>query len=206
MFPQLFKKNYNSQKPFDGILKYLRAKATEYSQDWKSYYEPIAPEGHPERNNPLIPVTQDDDGGMDYWHSQDIENQYFSVDFKNSKILLENYTYRAHSIDFQEKWQILGSNDNVNWEIICFPTGFTQPAYAYHTFNFPCKAKKPYRIIKYLSIMHRYSGDHRITFYGLEFFGKYYPPGSAIGVRCSNRCNKRNNEVFFFFLIALIYR
>jgi hypothetical protein len=103
-----------------------------------------------------VPLSRDGETTGSRWCSNGKENGYFGVDFNESRILLESYIYRAHSRDFQPPWQVLGSNDGVNWDIVCFYKAFQQPSDAFHTLNFPCNASKPYRIIKHFTIHKRF--------------------------------------------------
>jgi hypothetical protein len=169
------KKVYSSSAPFNGILKYIRDYAGSKSLSWKSFYLSNVSSTQSYYQSSDYPVTRDVDGGTLYWASNYQGNNYFSVEFNDTYLLLESYVHRAYSSDYHPEWQILGSDDGVKWEIICNPRDFQQPSGSYVTLNFQCQASAPYRIIKYLPTQKRFAGDNCLVFYGLEFFGTLYP-------------------------------
>ena len=105
---------------------------------------------------------------------QEPDYNWCEVDFQKGRIWITNYTWRANTIDFFKKFQVLGSDDGIHWDIIderetTFDT--SNPTIS-KTFN--CKNPLTRRIIKIHPLDTTWNNNRALWIHKLEFFGFYF--------------------------------
>ena len=95
--------------------------------------------------NPV--VIRDFTNGL-YWCSNDENGSWYEVDFLQNYFYLKSYVIRTYSHDFFEKWQVLGSNDGVHFDVVDDVTDFEKPTADMHNIHFVCKYPKIRRIFR----------------------------------------------------------
>ena len=65
-----------------------------------------------------IPIGINNPSFTDYWVSDNAANQWFQIDFRSYKVIVNSYDYHASSWDYFSNWQLLGSNDETSWKVI----------------------------------------------------------------------------------------
>ena len=114
-----------------------------------------------------------------YFHTLNIENSWIQFEFKGIKVSVKEYSYKARTPDFFEKWQLQGSNDNHTWDVIDEQT-YSYPEKDYLIENFYTCNKgnnKMYSFIRILPSGMRsniYIDRYRLAIYGFELFGDVY--------------------------------
>ena len=110
------------------------------------------------------------------------QNAWFEVDFKQNRIIPYGYFYKAHSKDFFDQFELLGSINQKNWfeldsrnnsEFI----NLNESEHGLQEKYFECN-KNFYRTFRYLRIQthgNRTYQGYGIAIFGLEFYGKIQP-------------------------------
>ena len=121
--------------------------------------------------NLYIPVTNRDCVTDIYWNSKNENGSWYEVDFQQNLFYLTNYFIRAAAHDFFSKWQVLGSNDGVNYDVVDDVTDFKEPT----TDNlvFKCKYPKVRKIYRIVTNGKRFAGDYIFHMHRLEFYGSF---------------------------------
>jgi hypothetical protein len=99
-----------------------------------------------------------------------VENAFVRFDFKQRKVLLEEYIFDADGIEgyFPLDWCLEGSNDDEVWDVIdrrCLEYPLREK------FQGPCRSAQPYRYIRLRQNGPNAAGTHQLQVSHIEFFG-----------------------------------
>ena len=142
------------------------------------------------------PVIKRDFAINNYWESKDENGSWYEVDFQQNLFYLKNYFIRAATGDFFSKWQVLGSNDGVNYDVVDDVTDFEKPTT--DKLVFKCKYPKVRKIFRIVTNGKRFTGDSQFVIHRLEFYGSFI---SSPFVRTCKINHK--NELYYAFMISL---
>mgnify|MGYP001087271975 CR=1 FL=1 len=139
---QLFTSN-NDDK-FDGIINYLKNESN-YNIGITSSTT----------HSSLIPSNVIEYEDRNKWfHSKDQPNNWICFDFNEKRIIPSNYKIRSSIYDVNQhnprSWNIEGSNDNANWEILSEEkdSQYLNGKHLVHLFTINNKITKEYRYIR----------------------------------------------------------
>ena len=94
---------------------------------------------------------------------------WYQIDLLSFRITIVAYTYQAEPIHYPKTWQILASDDGVNWEIINEPTLSIKPEKNRNTFYL--KEPKTTRILRMRTNSRRFDDAWDLTIKYLDIFG-----------------------------------
>ena len=156
---------------FDGIFNYLKKKNNSnnihdngiINLTGSSVYQNMIPKNILENNNSL------------YFESNNIENDYFLVEFKENKIMLNGYSINSstNTGNTLKSWKILGSNDCSNWDELDDQNNFIEFKNKEISKYFQCKTQKIkfYKFIKVQFTAPTWNDTWYISLGQLELFG-----------------------------------
>ena len=144
------------------------------------------------------PVVKRDLGSC-YWYSNNENGSWYEVDFLKNKFYLEGYFIRAHPQDYFANWQVLGSYDGENYDVVDEVSNYTRPS-SFDNY-FKCKYPKQRRIFKILTNGTRFYGNYTFYLYRLEFYGRLTTLNNN---RCTRARRCKDNDYFAYFLIIAI--
>ena len=120
------------------------------------------------------PVVRRDIGIGDYWYSDDVNGSWYEVDFIQNNFYLESYVLRAADRDFFSRWQVLGSDDNVHYDVVDDVIDFQKPSVEYSCIRFVCKYPKTRRSFRIVTYGKKFgSNSFKFYLYRLEFYGRF---------------------------------
>lgn len=109
------------------------------------------------------------------WYCGTSNNGLFIVDFKDRKVSLNGYSFKAHSSAWNvqyliKAWKIEGSNDKKTWETVdeqksdALLCNMTEG-------HWSCKESLAFRYFRIMLIENNISGTLQVAFHAIEFFG-----------------------------------
>ena len=143
-----------------------------------------------------VPVTLKDFVTSKYWTSKNENGSWYEVDFLQNMFYLEKYFLRAATFDFFSKWQVLGSNDGIHFDVVDDVTDFEKPKI--DSITFKCKYPKIRRVFRIVANGESNIGDFVFNLHRLEFYGSFV--SNLIFKTCKNKNN--NNRISFAFIIS----
>ena len=134
----------------------------------------------------------------EWWESKNESDSYFAVNFPLNRVLLNSFSLMSCKIgQCVYSLQVLGSNDNDEWDEICNIT--EDPRYFFNqTGNVKCQSELPYSIIKFVHTGINDRGELRFPIHFLELFG-YLEKNRKCTFYCTN-----NHISYSSYLIFLI--
>ena len=148
--------------------------------------------GNHDKTTPIVKR----DIGDGTWGSISENGSWYEVDFLKNKFYLEGYFIRAHPHDFFPNWQVHGSSDGENFDVVDDVSGYTQPS-SYDNY-FRCKYPKQRRIFKIITSGTRFYGDFMFHIYRLEFYGRF---ATINDNKCTRAKICKSSRYFAYFLI-----
>ena len=176
---------YDYKNEFNGAFRYIQNLVGDNDIVSKNYVKVSVSSSN--NQNPSTPVI-DNTLGDTYWQSEDIENSWYEIDFVNNSFYLESYVLRMNIVDFYKEWEILGSNDGINYEVIDNQTDFAQPSGIVINKRFICKNPLTKRMFRYQPKGTRFRGDHYVTLHRIDFFGSFMSSHTHI-ISCLQNIN-----------------
>ena len=127
-------------------------------------------------------VSNDTFVSSNYFQTGNKPNSWIQFEFNSLQVSIMSYTYRTRQHDFHEKWYLLGSNDNLTFEIIDERENSGYPSQnenEIETRHYSCNQgnTKAYSYIRLYSDTQRsdyYDGQYRIPLYGFELYGQAF--------------------------------
>jgi hypothetical protein len=135
------------------------------------------------------------------WYSSSVNGSWYEVDFLQNDFYLKSYIIRDYYWDFFEKWQVLGSNDGVHFDVVDDVTNFAQPSTGLHNIHFVCKYPKMRRIFRVVANGKRFYGDYAFVIHRLEFYGMI--TSSIRGLCGTCRCRNHLRSTLDLSIILL---
>lgn len=108
------------------------------------------------------------------------QNEMFiKFDFKSMAVSLSNYVLRTGNCNFPKTWEILGSNDDSNWETLSSINDDEKLTKSYSSSMYSCTGSKSklYRFIKYVQYANKEINSFTqksLSFSAIEFFGSLH--------------------------------
>ena len=170
---------YNENNQFDGIFnfitKYTKEDDLHSSNHVHIFVSSNGTAGGYQRDL-RVPIGYENKERIYYWISEDIENSWYAIDLRGFKLRLDSYVYKASERDFFKRWEILGSNDNIEWTSLCqHENPFNDPQTNLYTFHGICNENRNmFSIFKIKVYENRYYDRCQFAIYGLEFYGELY--------------------------------
>ena len=115
-----------------------------------------------------------------FFQTQNQENSWIEFEFTGITVSVNKYEYRAAEHDFQTKWQLQGSNDNITWDLIDEQTTTSYPSSNFVvTKSFTCNQgnKNRYSFLRILSLGERgpsFNFKYILPIYGFELYGNIF--------------------------------
>ena len=191
---------FDSNKPFNGAFKYIQNVTQQNDIVFYNYIRVSVPSAINQYiSDPITNIT----ATTHAWESQPKEGSWYEIDFLENCFHLEKYVLRAHSHDFFEEWNMLGSNDGVHYDTVDHVSGFKEPSG--NTFVnqfFECSNPLTKRIFRYVPKGPRFyqHNEYASVIHKLEFYGKFTK-------YCVNnlKCTQTNIEFIEITVFVLIY-
>ena len=137
------------------------------------------------------PYYMIDGNNESVWANVNLNEAYFSFDFKDSNFLLKSYTLQW-PCNKLTAWSVFGSNDKETWYLIDKIENDNKNVEFSHK---KCSNPGTYRFIKFTTTSQRF----HLT--NVDLFG-IYNPGKFL---CSFVKNSSKRITFLFHVIALLY-
>ena len=191
---------YNQNEPLNGAFAYLINKFKD-----QNISEGIVKINVSSTNNKhLVPVIRRDFiTDLEYWRSDPINGSWYEVDFLQNNFYLKSYVIRDGERDFFEKWQVLGSNDGIHFDLIDdvkdYPAVST---FNYVNISFKCKYPKTRRIFRIVANGKRAANDYHFVLHRIEFFGEFVMFRPDFMKTC--KCKNYNSHLLFYFIVYLL--
>ena len=123
-------------------------------------------EGNSNINAPL----EMEEGRIQWWGSgRDNILHYYEVDFKFFKPYVTSYSMNILTAHYVKKWDMIGSNDHINWEIIDYQELTSEPQETFNIFN--CSNPGIYRYIRIQSNQTNFDNQSALTLQDYRFYG-----------------------------------
>ena len=127
-------------------------------------------------------VSKDNFVSSLFFETQNYPNPWIQFEFSSLQVSITSYAYRTREHDFHEKWYLLGSNDNLTFEIIDERENSGYPSQNENeikTRHYSCNQgnTKAYSYIRLYSDTQRsdyYGEKYRIPLYGFELYGQAF--------------------------------
>ena len=158
---------------FNGIIKYLSDECGGNIID-KSIIT-VTSSSNSSSTCPIRSVVQEEG---DWGTSNKNEESWLKFDFKDRKVLLEGYSLRSNSPNWNtihhiRSWYLEGSHDDSKWEVIdqrndqeCLNGNLREATYS-------CSSKEEYRYLRFRRIGYSWGGNcYYLPINRVEFFGK----------------------------------
>ena len=170
MITSNIKFRYNSNDPLNGAFTYLQK---EFNKE--DIHEDIVKiNASSTEKNLYNPIIRRDLASGTYWQSKNESRSWYEIDFLQNNFYLKSYLFRTYSWDFFEEWQVLGSNDGTNFDVVDDVTDFKEPTEErHHNILFKCKYPKMRRIFRIVANGKRFYGDYKFIIHRLEFYGMF---------------------------------
>lgn len=161
--------SYEQDKEFNGIFKYLLSDGN-IDEKLNITSSSILSDSYIPKNAILC----NDHNKLFYSGNQ--KNNWLRIDFKEHKVILNNYTIKSHNTPRTMKnWVIEGSNDNSNWTILDKRTNCedVKGGNQVHTFSMSEQIKESYRYIQIRQTGKNWNNDNYLTIDSFEIYGLY---------------------------------
>ena len=189
---------YNNGYELDGIFNYFRNQTGDIFPDQKGLITIKASSDEAKAKYVLINNISE----LFYWSGNGI-GSWIEIDFGNSFVKISGYTFRSFGRDFLEKWEVLGSNDGIDFDTIDTKTFNSMPTDVLDNRYFKTDKELKYKRIRFISRGQRFASHDQNIFYihRIELFGYFYSRSSA----CQKTCTTTKSFCKLFTLfIALI--
>jgi len=189
---------YNPNDPLNGAFAHLQ-KVFKRSDINNGIVKITASSNIKNLNNPVVLKNFDID---EHWYSEKVNGSWYEVDFLQNNFYLKSYVIRNFYHEFLAKWQVLGSNDGVNFDVVDDVTDFEEPSEGYHNIHFVCKYPKMRRIFRIVGNGKRFYGDYHFVIHRLEFYGMIISsiPGLCITRKSINHCLRLSLGLSIFLI------
>lgn len=193
-------KTYDSSYPYRGLLDFIKLYTD--TEDIQSSGDINIKVLSNYSGKFQYPIGINNQAHDKYWKSQDIKDSWYTIDFKRFSVKIESYVYQAEEHDFLEWWELMGSNNGIDFTPLCIHyRDKVQEGRVKHLECVQNKNNKKYHQLKILTHGIRTLDNlHHLAIYGLEFYGFLYIGYNSFTIRCQCRC--RNIAIFLF--ISLI--
>ena len=193
------KLSYHSNDPLNGAFTYLQKKFNK-----EDIHEDIVKiTASSTKQNLYNPIIRRDFSLGTYWYSESENGSWYEVDFLQNNFYLKSYLIRTYYWDFFEKWQVLGSNDGVHFDVVDDVTDFKKPTEGHHNIFFKCKYPKMRRIFRIVANGKRFADSCHFVIHRLEFYGMFV--SSPFVQENIKKCNNKS-WLSLSFLITLSSR
>lgn len=194
--------NYDSSFPLNGAFTYLQnyTGKTDINNGFVKTNSSSTNTG----TDKNFPIVKRDIGEYNAgaWCSNDENRSWYEIEFINYYFYLEGYLIRASPVDFFSDWQVLGSNNGRDYDVIDDVSGNTQPA-SYNNF-FECKYPKTRKKFKIITNGKRFKGDNHFCIWRIEFFGRFSSRSKLYDCSRVKIC-KNHHSLVFLLIITISY-
>ena len=193
----------NKNEPINGIFRYIQ-NYLNIEDFCDSKYVNVNVQGTNSNKKPQTPLINKELANDASWGSTDTDDEFYEMDFIENKVIVTNFTYRAHSQDFFNEWYLKGSNDKNNYEIIHQELNFDKPNELIPTLFFESQNYKPFRYIRLIPKGERfyYNLKKTIYLYNFELFGSFI---SYVDLINKYRKTKQLYNNFMLYLISFLF-
>ena len=133
-----------------------------------------------------------------YWYSTEEDTErWVLIDFNSYRLDITAYTLYTGKNDYMPYWEMLASNDSINWIQIHNCSVDKDPSDMSNTYK---TVRTTTRYIKMRCEGQRRDGAYRFAIYKLDFFGAMYVPSFIITRR---KC-RGNTTAFLSFVICCL--
>ena len=192
---------YNENDNYNGIFKYI---SNEYNENnilsanlVRFSAIDIPTDSH--NNFEVILGINNEDRSTYFITRVGIENPWFQVDFLRNQVVTYGYFYRANAKDFFEHFELLGSNDQENWETLDSRNDeYSDYDNSMKDVYFECNQKiyLPFRYLRLQTHGPRGYEQPGLAIFGLEIYGS---------IRPIKVCTKDEQIITFHLLFTCIY-
>ena len=172
---------YDENNPFDGVFNFITKYTKEddiHTSNHVHIYVSSNGTGGSNKRDVRTPIGYENNDRNYYWISQNKENSWYAVDFRGFKLKLDSYVYKACETDFLEKWEVLGSNDNISWTSLCMHKNpFKNAQETLRILHETCNNNQSmlFSLFKLITYgIRALDQKNYFALYGLEFFGELY--------------------------------
>lgn len=162
---------YVEGNEFHGIFDYLQKKSNGNIESEVNF----SASSYRGNDVPLNTVRFD---SRAYFYANNAKNSWICYDFKEHKIVLENYTIRSYGTNgnaHPKSWAVEGSNDNNNWEIIDNQENspYLKENDAKHTFAVQKEKLKEFKLVRIRQTGPTHRNDDVFLIDSVEFYGEF---------------------------------
>lgn len=171
-----FKRNwttipYNEADQMHGIIRYLSEKHGT-NKLIKQGIVKLKASSYPEQTEKVI-----DQSNATRWQSADEQNSWWMIDFCSKQVRLTTYSIKTYKVEagpdgwHMKSWEILASNDEVNWTKLDTKTDSTALNGAYKIGSFNIDNNEFYQYYKIQMVGRNHAGNYAMTLGGFEIYG-----------------------------------
>ena len=189
---------YYENSPLDGAFTYMQ-KAFNKVNINEGFVKINASSSTQSSESPVIKRNM---GTDNFWGSDDENGSWYEVNFLKNSFYLTSYEIRDHPQDFYSAFQVLGSNDGQNFDVVDDVKDFERPNGDTNVnVLFRCKYPKRRKIFRIVTKGVRFYGDHRFYIHRLEFYGIF---NSNPFMNSCQRCNNMLHSSIWYILCLII--
>ncbi|KAK8875346.1 hypothetical protein M9Y10_005511 [Tritrichomonas musculus] len=163
---------YNENNEFDGIINFLKTTSTKGIKDEINVFASSIFDND-FMFSPENAIIYDDQ--TRYFVSNDEENSWLCIDFKDHKIVPNYYSIRSINDSpnnaHPKSWVIEGSNDSINWTIIDQRNSFSYLNGNNLVHAFPIENENTFRYVRMRITDLNWFDSYNLTIDSIEFFG-----------------------------------
>ena len=146
------------------------------------------------------PIGYKNEDHNEFWASKSIDESWYEIDFKKYSVLLNSFVIQANEEDFQEWWEILGSNDGFSYESICKQE--RNKVEKGNVKHLECTKNQKYQKLRLRGHGNRTLDSKLILgLYGIEFYGYLYLDKNSI---LTIKLHCKNNHIYSLLFVSLI--
>ena len=188
---------YDDQNKLDGIFNYFRSQVGDIFYDQKGLITMSA-----STNEAIAKYVLINNNSESFYWSGDGVGNWIEVGFGKNKVKISGYTFRSFGRDFLTKWEVAGSNDGVNWNVIDTKTFSSMPTDVLDNRYFKIDKELKYKRIRFISRGPRFGSDFKNTFFihRIELFGDFY---SRLSDCQTCKTKKHFNKLFTIFMVLV---
>ena len=151
-------------------------------------------------NDPLLkygPIGVVNINGVTFWCHSSSQMRYYEVDFQSFSPFITSYSISIAKNQYPRYWELVGSNDHVNWTLLHSKTFDKEPSSDYQYFE--CNNPRSFRYVKLQSNYTDFRNANILTLQQYRFYGKVQ------WIFSTKHCKQLFNHYFLFVLIINIY-
>ena len=188
---------YDGVNKLDGIVNYFRNQTKTLDANQKGLIS-LKASGN---EDILSSILTYDTSASGFWYTQGIKS-WIEINFGDNFVAINGYTLRSYGRDVLKKWEVNGSMDGSNWDLIDSKTIDAMPEDVldnrYYTTDRVIKSK----MIRFYNTDNRFDSFNTNYFYlhRLELFGHFYSCFSFY----QKTCNRKRILLFNVFTYTIV--